>query len=371
MESYIVEEAGGNFRKIDLPRPVLRPNHVLVRIEASGVNPLDTKIRAGKASHAKQPLPAVLGVDMAGIVEEVGPGVTAFSRSDEVYGMAGGVGGLQGTLAEFISVDADLLAHKPANLSMRQAAALPLVAITAWEALIDRAHVCADQTVLVHGGAGGVGHVAVQLARAYNGKVFATVSPDKKSIAESFGAIPIDYRSLSVDEYVEKITAGKGFDIVFDTVGGATLDSSFLAVKRYTGHVVSCLGWRTHSLAPLSMRGATYSGVFTLLPLITGEGRAHHGEILAPSAAGLLRLDGWRQCNRSCSQCRVFRCAALDTHLSPNARNDTDRSCPAEADEPGRDAGSSRFSWGADQHNSHRKGCRRDQNRACVKNNAQ
>jgi len=281
MEAYIVEESGGNFRKTDLPRPTLRPNHVLVRIKASGVNPLDTKIRAGKASHAKQPLPAVLGVDMAGIVEEVGPGVTAFSRGDEVYGMVGGVGGLQGTLAEFIGVDADLLAHKPKNLSMRQAAALPLVAITAWEALVDRAHVGADQTALIHAGAGGVGHVAVQLARAYGAKVFATVSPDKKNIAESYGAIPIDYRSSSVEEYVAKMTAGKGFDIVFDTVGGATLDASFLAVKRYTGHVVSCLGWGTHSLAPLSMRGATYSGVFTLLPLITGEGRAHHGEILA------------------------------------------------------------------------------------------
>jgi len=116
MEAYIVEEPGGNFRKTDLPHPNLRPNHVLVRIKASGVNPLDTKIRAGKASHAKQSLPAVLGVDMAGIVEEIGPGVTAFSRGDEVYGMVGGVGGLQGTLAEFIGVDTDLLAHKPKNL---------------------------------------------------------------------------------------------------------------------------------------------------------------------------------------------------------------------------------------------------------------
>src|SRR5262249_44031115 len=254
-------------------------------IKASGVNPLDTKIRAGKAAHAKQPLPAVLGVDMAGIVEEIGPGVTAFSCGDEVYGMVGGVGGLQGTLAEFIGADTDLLAHKPKNLSMRQAAALPLVAITAWEALIDRAHVCADQTILIHAGAGGVGHVAVQLARAYGAKVFTTVSAEKKKIVEGFAATPIDYRSFSVDEYVTEMTGGKGFDIVLDTVGGATLDASFLAVKRYTGHVVSCLGWGTHSLAPLSMRGATYSGVFTLLPLITGEGRAHHGEILAQITA--------------------------------------------------------------------------------------
>ena len=158
------------------------------------------------------------------------------------------------------------------------------MAITAWEALVDRAQVRAGQTVLIHAGAGGVGHVAAQLARAYRANVFATVSPDKKNIAESCGAVPIDYRSSSVEEYVAKITAGKGFDIVFDTVGGATLDSSFIAVKRYTGHVVSCLGWGTHSLAPLSMRGATYSGVFTLHALLSGKGRAHHGEMLRVAA---------------------------------------------------------------------------------------
>jgi NADPH:quinone reductase len=281
LEAYIIEEPGGNFRKTELARPILRPNHVLVRIKASGVNPLDIKIRAGKAAHAKQPLPAVLGLDMAGIVEEVGPDVTAFKRGDEVFGMVGGVGGLQGTVAELISADVELLAHKPRNLSMRQAAALPLVAITAWEGLVDRAKVFADQTVLVHAGAGGVGHVAVQLARAYGARVFTTVSAEKKQIAEGFGATSVDYRSFSVDHYVAQMTDGEGFDIVFDTVGGATLDASFVAVKRYTGHVVSCLGWGNHSLAPLSFRGATYSGVFTLLPLITGQGRAHHGEILA------------------------------------------------------------------------------------------
>jgi NADPH2:quinone reductase len=285
MEAYIVEEPDGIFRKTEVPHPTLRPNQVLVRIKASGVNPIDTKIRAGKAAHAKQPLPAVLGLDMAGTIEEVATGVTAFKRGDQVFGMVGGVGGLQGTLAEFIAADVDLLAPKPSNLSMRQAAALPLVAITAWEGLVDRAKVCADQTVLVHAGAGGVGHVAIQLARAYGARVFTTVSADKKQIVEGFGATPIDYRSRSVDEYVAEMTSGKGFDIVFDTVGGTTLDGSFVAVKRYTGHVVSCLGWGSHSLAPLSFRGATYSGVFTLLPLITGEGRAHHGEILAQIAA--------------------------------------------------------------------------------------
>ena len=176
---------------------------------------------------------------------------------------------------------------------MREAAALPLSMITAWEGLVDRANVQRGQRVLIHAGAGGVGHIAVQLARAFGADVFATVSPDKRKIGEDFGAYPIDYHSVSVEEYVAASTEGKGFDIVYDTVGGATLDASFAAVKVHTGHVVSCLGWGSHSLAPLSFRGGTYSGVFTLLPLITGEGRAHHGVILARAAelarAGKLR----------------------------------------------------------------------------------
>ncbi len=290
MQAYIVEEPGGDFRRTDLPRPVLSPGQVLVRIQASGVNPLDIKIRAGQATHARQPLPAVLGLDMAGVVEETSPDVVAFKPGDAVYGMVGGVGGLQGTLAGYIAADASLLAHRPGNLSPRQAAALPLVTITAWEGLVDRAKVHAGQAVLIHAGAGGVGYIAIQIARAYGAKVYATVSAEKKHIVEKLGAVPIDYRSSSAEEYIAEFSAGEGFDIVYDTVGGATLDASFVAAKRYTGHVVSCLGWGSHSLAPLSFRGASYSGVFTLHPLISGNGRANHGRILS-QAATLVEAD--------------------------------------------------------------------------------
>jgi NADPH:quinone reductase-like Zn-dependent oxidoreductase len=249
------------------------------------VNPLDTKIRAGKAAHARQPLPAVLGLDVAGEVADVGPGVSAFRRGEAVYGMVGGVGGVQGTLAEYVAVNAALLAAKPKSLSMRQAAALPLVTITAWEGIVDRAKVHSGQKVLVHAGAGGVGHVAVQLAKSMGADVFTTVSQDRRTIAESFGATAIDYRSVTPEQYVDLHTGGEGFDVVYDTVGGVTIDASFAAVKRYTGHVVSCLGWTTHSLAPLSFRGATYSGVFSLLPLLTGLDQSHHGHILRNAAA--------------------------------------------------------------------------------------
>jgi NADPH:quinone reductase-like Zn-dependent oxidoreductase len=208
--------------------------------------------------------------------------------------MAGGIGGNQGALAQYIAVDADLLARKPHNLSMREAAALPLIFITAWEGLVDRANVRAGQKVLIHGGAGGVGHVAVQIAKARGAEVFATGSAHSRAAIESFGATPIDYRSSTVDDYMAQHTDGEGFDVVYDTVGGSTLDASFAAVKIYTGHVLSCLGWGEHKLAPLSFRGATYSGVFTLLPLLTGKGRRHHGEILAQATrmahAGQLRV---------------------------------------------------------------------------------
>jgi NADPH:quinone reductase len=279
MRALVLQRPGDPFTLTQVPRPTAATGQVLVRIKASGVNPLDTKVRAGQASHARVELPAILGMDMAGVVEEVGPQVSTFHPGDEVYGMVGGIGGLQGTLAEFAAVDADLLAIKPANLSMREAAALPLIFITAWEGLVDRATVHAGQTVLIHGGAGGVGHVAIQIARHFGATVFATGSATSRSAIERLGATFIDYRAETPEAYVARLTRNQGFDIVYDTVGGATLDSSFTSVRRY-GHVVSALGWGTHALAPLSFRGATYSGVFTLLPLLTGEGHAHHGEIL-------------------------------------------------------------------------------------------
>ena len=284
MRALVLDAYDAPFRLTEVARPVAGPGQVLVRIAASGVNPLDTKIRAGAAAHAKHPLPAILGIDLAGEVVAVGPGVTAFKAGDQVYGMTGGVGSRQGSLAEYAAVQADLLAHKPANLTMREAAALPLITITAWESLVDRANVQSGQTVLVHGGAGGVGHVAVQIARAFGAAVWATVSADKKAFVEQLGATAIDYRAETVEAYVARHTQGRGFDLVYDTAGGPVLDASFQAVRRF-GHVVSCLGWGTHALAPLSFRAATYSGVFTLLPMLTGEGMANHGEILRRAAA--------------------------------------------------------------------------------------
>jgi NADPH:quinone reductase len=282
MQAAVLDAANAPFQVRSIARPVAGAGQVLVKIAASGVNPLDTKIYAGQAAHARHPLPGILGMNLAGTVEAVGPGVKSFARGDEVYGMTGGVGGLQGSLAQYAAVDADLLARKPTNLPMRESASLPLNIITAWEGLVDRADVQAGETVLVHGGAGGVGHLAVQIARARGAKVFATGSPKDKSYIEGLGATFIDY-TIPVADYVGQHSGSRGFDLVYDTVGGAVLDASFHAVARF-GHVVSALGWGTHALAPLSFKSATYSGVFTLLPMLSGEGRAHHGQILREAA---------------------------------------------------------------------------------------
>ncbi|UQE03074.1 zinc-dependent alcohol dehydrogenase family protein [Bradyrhizobium japonicum] len=279
MRAAILEFHNAPLRLSTVSTPEVGPREVLVRVRASGVNPLDTKIHAGTAAHARHPLPAILGIELAGVVEQTGHDVTRFKPGDEVYGMTGGVGGVPGSLAEFAAVDADLLAPRPANLSMREAAALPLIFITAWEGLIDRAALKAGQKVLIHGGAGGVGHIAIQIARAFGADVFATGSAAQRATIEGFGAVFID-RGTAIEAYVAEHTGGRGFDIVYDTVGGKVLDASFEAVRRF-GHVVSALGWGTHALAPLSFRAASYSGVFTLLPLLSGEGRAHHGEIMA------------------------------------------------------------------------------------------
>jgi NADPH:quinone reductase len=279
MHAALLDQCGGPFRVARVPRPPAGPGQVLVQIKASTVNALDLKIRAGKADHARHPLPGILGIDLAGVVVAVGAGVAGFQPGDHVYGMAGGVGGVPGSLAEYAAADADLLALKPANLSMREAASLPLAFTTAWEGLVDRARVRKGQRLLVQDGASGVGRIAIQLARAVGAEVFATGSASSAPAIRQLGATPIHYKKVPVDAYVAAHTAGRGFDVVFDTTGDASLDASFHAVARF-GHVVSALGWGQHSLAPLSLRAASYSGIFTLLPLLSGEGRAHHGEIM-------------------------------------------------------------------------------------------
>ena len=280
MTALVLENfADEQFTQVQYPVPTAGAGQVLVRIHASGVNPIDYKIRLGEAPYAMPELPAVLGTDMAGVIVAVGDGVERFNVGDEVYGLTGGVRGLQGSLAQYAAVDVNLLALKPRNLSMREAAAIPLTLLTAWEGLVDNAKVKPGQNVLVQGGAGGVGHMVVQLAKAMGANVWATGSTAKQSLIAQLGATPLDYTALSAQEIVNNCTSGQGFDIVYDTVGGQVLQDS-LGMTRHYGHITSCAAFGEHNLAVSSLRCATLSGVFVLMPMLSGEARAHHGEIL-------------------------------------------------------------------------------------------
>ncbi|MFW5695959.1 MAG: zinc-binding dehydrogenase, partial [Alkalispirochaeta sp.] len=251
MKAMVCKEWGDPdvFTLEDIKVPEPGPGQVRIEVAATSVNPVDTKIRAGRIKAAPD-FPAVLHGDVSGVVHAVGPGVTRFAVGDRVYGCAGGFKGLSGALAEYMIADAPALARVPDGMSMREAAAIPLVSITAWLALVDRARVKPTDHVLVHGGAGGVGHVAVAIARGLGARVATTVSSeDKAEIARSMGAEDvIYYRDEEVPAYVDRLTGGTGFDVVFDTVGGANIEKS-LAATRIGGHMLGIAMRTTANIA--------------------------------------------------------------------------------------------------------------------------
>ena len=282
MKAMIVNSYGDDavFAAADVPVPEVKAGHVLVKIAASSVNTVDTMIRKlGKQLPLSPDTPAILGMDFAGTIEAVGDGVVGFSIGDEVYGCAGGLADLPGALAEFICADSDLVAHKPKNLTMRAAAALPLVAITAYEGL-QRAGIKAGQKVLVHGGSGGVGHVALQLAKHHGADVFATGGGDQQlALIRQLGAIAINYKTESVEQYVAAYTDGNGFDVVFDSVGGANMAKSFEAAVL-NGHVASTVSLCELDLTTAHFKGLSLHVVFMLIPMLHNHRRRDHAEIL-------------------------------------------------------------------------------------------
>lgn len=285
-------------RLAEIEKPqITSASQVLVRIHATGVNPVDTKLRS-RGTYYPDRLPAILGCDGAGVVEAAGPGVRHFKPGDEVYYCYGGIGGHPGNYAEYNVVDESVLAHKPSRLDFASAAAAPLVLITAWESLYDRARMKQGDTVLIHAGAGGVGHVAIQLAKAAGCTVITTVSSDEKAaFVKALGAEHVlRYQRDDVVKQVLEITGGCGVDICFDTVGGKVLEQCFRCTRPY-GDIVSLLqpGADTDWKQP-RMLNQRLSLELMLSPLFYGwkEALAHHGEILRKCAQlfdnGQLRL---------------------------------------------------------------------------------
>lgn len=241
MKAMLMTKPGGpevlELRQVDKP-VINHPRQVLVRIKAAGVNPVDTKIRISKI----KPLPAILGCDGAGTVAEIGSEVESLHPGDAVYFFHAGLGTLPGNYAEYTVIDERSVIRKPETIDFIHAAAAPLVLLTAWESLHDRARIKSGQTVLIHAGAGGVGHVAIQLAKQAGAKVFATVgSTEKAAFVRSLGADEaINYKDVDFVDAVMALTDGIGVDIAMDNVGGPLFQASFRAV-RYYGDLVTLL----------------------------------------------------------------------------------------------------------------------------------
>ena len=210
----------------DAPRPEPAEDEILVRVHAAAVNPADWKVRDGAGERFGLELPLILGGDIAGIVEEVGDSVTNFKKGDAVYGMTAS-GGFSGGYAEYAVAKADAVALKPDSLSFEEAAALPVAALTAWQAMFDLADLRSGQRILITGASGGVGSMAVQLAKAKGAYVVATASGRNENFVRDLGADEfIDYTAQKFEEAVT------GVDVVFDTVGGDTLERAFQTLKK-------------------------------------------------------------------------------------------------------------------------------------------
>jgi len=276
--------AGEVLQRVDIDEPAISaPTQIKVRLRAAGINPVDTKLR-GNGVFFPDALPAILGCDGAGTVTETGADVTRFKTGDDVWFCHGGLGGAPGNYAEFTVLESAEAEHMPATLDFTQAAALPLVLITAWEALFDRAGLSAGQTVLVQAGAGGVGHVAIQLAKAFGARVVTTVStPEKAECVRQLGADHVIlYQQENVTEAVMAWTDGRGVDVVLDTVGGETFRQGLEAASVY-GHVVTLLD-PGNDVSWKSARSKNLSISFTLMltPMLQDlpEARKHQCEIL-------------------------------------------------------------------------------------------
>ena len=289
MNAWVLDDFGGPEvfeRREKMGAPDLHLHEVLVRVRATSVNPVDYKIRRGDAEPLCPPRPATLHGDVAGTVAAVGDDVTAFDAGDAVYGCAGGFANApSGALADYMPCDARLLAPMPESLSFREAAALPLVTLTAWEALVEKADVEAGDQVLVHGATGGVGHVGLQLAAWHGADVATTASSrEKLELGADLGADTlINYEDEPVEDYVERCTDGWGFDVVFDTVADENVRRSVEAT-RLNGEVATVGAPTEGGLRPAYGSGISVHFVAMLIPMLYGEGRARHGEILRRAA---------------------------------------------------------------------------------------
>lgn len=283
MKAMVINKFGGPdvFELMDIPRPEVKPGYVLVRVMASSLNPFEIKLRSGLLPEFAPPFPAVLNSDVSGIVVKVGENVELLKPGDEVYGFIGGMKDECGALAEYALVDENLLCYKPSTLDFKTAALFPLVGISAYRAIMENSHIKEGDKVLIQGAAGGVGHIAVQFAKMLKAEVYATVSNDEKAeIAENLGADHvINYKTDDVEEYIKEYTDGKGFDVVFDTIGGSNLINSFKSA-RIGGLVLTTNSRVSLDLTLVHHKSLTLKTIFMPLPVLNNTHRNEIGNIL-------------------------------------------------------------------------------------------
>jgi NADPH2:quinone reductase len=264
MKAQILKSFGGPeaFELQDVTKPVPQAGQVLVRVHATSINPLDYQVRRGDYSDLV-PLPAITGHDVSGVVESVGPGVTSFVPGDEVWYTPQIFDG-DGSYAEYHIASENIIGRKPSSLNHLEAASLSLVGGTAWEALIGRVALRVGESILIHGGAGGVGHVAIQIAKAIGAKVFTTVREENFEFVRSIGAdVVIDYTKEDYTSAILRETDGQGVDVVFDTLGGDTLSRS-PDVLAQLGRVVSIVDIaQPQNLIEAWGKNASFHFVFT------------------------------------------------------------------------------------------------------------
>lgn len=284
MKAIGIHATGGidQLTSLEVPEPTPGPHDLLVRVHAAACNPVDYKVR--ERGFGKTDFPVIMGYDVAGTVEAMGDAVEGFAIGDAVYGSPSI--GRQGSNAELVLLDARTAAMKPESLDFAEAASLPLVVLTAWESLHDRAHLKPGQTVLIHAGAGGVGHVAIQLAKLQGCEVWTTAGrPETIEVCERLGADRvINYREMDFTQAVLDATDGKGLPVVFDTVGGDTFSQS-LACVGIRGQIVTIVGVPADAeVDSLKYRSATVHLEFMGVANIHDLQPEHHGHILRETA---------------------------------------------------------------------------------------
>ncbi len=292
MKAILMTAAGAPdvLQLADVNEPTIQtPTEILVRLKAAGVNPIDTKLRS-RGTFQPDHLPSILGCDGAGIVEAIGADVTKFKVGDAVYFCNGGLGAHQGNYAELTTIDEKFAAHKPQSLSFEEAAAAPLVLLTAWEALYDRGRLDASSSpyVLIHAGAGGVGHVAIQLAKLRGAKIATTIGSEAKArFVRGLGAdLEIAYKQTDFVEAAIAWTNGAGVSLAFDTVGGKLIEQTFPAVQVY-GDIITILeppadiSWKI-----ARTRNLRFSFELMLTPMLLGRNdlQIHQANILTECA---------------------------------------------------------------------------------------